>query len=205
MRKKIFFATRNEGKIQRFSNLLEQAGINVEIYTPKDFGLEKIDVEENGKTLAENAELKARAYLGKVNMPILANDTGFWVQGEGFVDAPRRKALSGAQEKDLTQEEIAATILSFWKNIAKKHGGKVDAQWQETFILLEPDGKIHKSESKREVILTDKEFGQAHIQMPMRALYISKTTNKPAIKHSKEEEFLELEPVTRALREVLIG
>lgn len=203
MKKKIFLGTKNEGKIERFKNLIASTGLVIEIYTPKDFGLEDIEAEENGRTLTENAEIKARAYFGKVNMPILTNDTGFWVKGEGLIDAPKRKALGETDEKILTKEGIALALLEFWKNIARKHGGKVDAAWVESFVLLDPDGKLHISESRREVILTDKEFGKAHIQMPVRALYISKLTNKPAIQHDKEEEFLELKPVTDALFKVL--
>lgn len=203
MKKKIFLATKNEGKIQRFRHLLDQTGLDVEIYTPKDFDLENIEAEENGRTLAENAEIKARAYFGKVNMPILANDTGFWAEGEGFVDAPKRMALGEKSERELTKEEIAKSILEFWKGIARKHGGEVDAAWIEAFVLLDPDGQMHVAESRREVVLTDQTFGEAHIQMPVRALYISKTTNKPAIQHNKEEELLELKPVTDALSKVL--
>ncbi|OHA08808.1 MAG: hypothetical protein A3B37_00455 [Candidatus Sungbacteria bacterium RIFCSPLOWO2_01_FULL_59_16] len=205
MRKKIFLATKNEGKIQRFRNLLDHAGLDVEICTPKDFGLENIEAEEKGKTLAENAEIKVRAYFGKVNMPILANDTGFWVDGEGLVDAPKRMALGEKDERELTKEEIAKSLLEFWKGIARKHGGKVDAAWIEAFVLLDPDGQIHVAESRREVVLTDQTFGEAHIQMPVRALYISKMTNKPAIQHTKEEELLELKPVTDALSKILAG
>ena len=203
MKKKVFLATHNEGKIERFKNLLRNTGLDVDIFTPKDFGLENIDPEENGKTLAENALIKARAYFGKVDMPILANDTGFWVEGEGFVDAPKRKALGSADEKSLTKQEIANMMLEFWQNIARKHGGKVDAAWMEAFVVLNPDGTMRTAESKREVILTDHVFGEAHIQMPVRALYISKATNKPSIQHAAEEEIFELKPVTDALLKVL--
>jgi hypothetical protein len=205
MKKKVFLATHNEGKIERFKNLLRNTGLDVEIFTPKDFGLENIDPEENGKTLAENALIKAKAYFGKVDMSILANDTGFWVEGEGFVDAPKRKALGVADERSLTKQEIANMMLEFWKNIARKHGGKVDAAWMESFVVLNPDGTMRTAKSKREVILTDQVFGKAHIQMPVRALYISKTTNKPSIQHAAAEEILELKPVTDALLEVLGG
>lgn len=203
MKKKIFLATGNLGKIERFKNLLLGAGLDVEIYTPQDFGLENIEVKESGKTLAENAEIKARAYFGKVDMPILANDTGFWVEGEGFVNSPKRMALAERDEKNLTNKEIADTLLEFWKNVARRRGGKVDAAWVEAFALLNPDGKMKTAESKREVVLTEKEFGKANIQMPVRALYISKTTNKPAIQHTKEEEALELKPVADALCKIL--
>jgi hypothetical protein len=200
---KLFLATRNQGKIERFKNLLKSTGLELEIYTPKDFGLDRVEVEETGKTLAENAEIKARAYFGKVDMSILANDTGFWVEGEGLVEAPKREALKEKNESELTEEEVASTLLEFWKGTARKHGGSVDAAWIEAFALLDPDGALHHSESKREILLTDKEFGKGHIQMPVRALYISKTTNKPSIQHTKKEELLELKPVTDALLKIL--
>jgi hypothetical protein len=199
---KILLATTNQGKIERFSKLLKEVDPHIEIYTPFDFDIE-IDVEENGTSLLENAKLKAYAYLGKVDMPILANDTGFYVEGEGFTDAPKRDALLGSAEKDLTKEEISMMQLNFWKNIASKYGGKVDAAWIESFVVLHPDGTFNEAESRREVILTDQEFGIPPLQMPVRSLYYSKTTNKPAITHTKEEEVQEMKPVIEALRQVL--
>lgn len=203
MKIQVFLATNNDGKINRYKNLLPHIGIDVEVFVPKDFGLEGIDAIENGKTLADNAEIKARAYFGKVSLPILANDTGFWVEGEGLVNAPKRIALVGKDESTLTKEEIAESVLNFWKGIGKKHGGKVEAAWIEAFVLLNPDGTIHTADSKREVILTDTEFGNGHIQMPVRALYISKITNKPALLHSEKEELEEMKPVIDALSKLL--
>lgn len=203
MKKKVLLGTHNQAKIERFKKLLANTGLDLEIYTENDLGLGNIDIEESGKTLAENAEIKARAYFGKTDMPVLTNDTGFWVEGEGLVDAPKRKALNGADEKGLTKEELAKTLSEFWQGIARKHGGRVNAAWIEAFVLLDPDGTMHTSESRREVILTDQTFGEPHIQMPVRALYISKATNKPAIQHTKEEEIFELKPITDALLKVL--
>jgi XTP/dITP diphosphohydrolase len=200
---KIFLATNNGGKIERYKNLLKQVDKDIEVFAPRDLGISVIDVVEDGKTLAENARLKADAYFGKVDMPILSNDTGFFVEGEGFVDAPKRIALGNTDENNLSKEEIAKRILNFWKGIASKHGGKVDAAWVEAFFVLYPNGDVKEAESRREVVLTDKEFGAPHIQMPVRALYYSKTTNKPAIEHTEEEEIREMKPVIDALKEVL--
>lgn len=198
----IFLATTNTGKIERFTKLLLEVDKDMEIFTPKDFELD-IDVVESGKTLLENAKLKAYAYLGKTTMPILSNDTGFYVEGEGFIDAPKRYALAGQDEHELSKEEISERLLSFWKSIATKYGGKVDAAWIESFVMLSPDGTLHEAEARREILLTDQEFGKPPLQMPVRALYYSKTTNKPAIQHTHEEEVLEMKPVIDALKNVL--
>jgi inosine/xanthosine triphosphate pyrophosphatase family protein len=200
---KIFLATNNAGKVERYKNLLKHVDATIEVYTPSDLGVRAIDVVENGKTLRENAKLKANAYAGKVDMPILANDTGFYVEGEGFVDAPKRIALGDANEKTLSKEEISDRILQFWKGVAAKHGGKVDAAWVDSFAVVYPNGEVKVAESRREVVLTDTELGTPHIQMPVRALYYSKMTNKPAVQHNEEEEILEMQPITNALREVL--
>jgi XTP/dITP diphosphohydrolase len=199
----LFLATNNRGKIERYKNLLKQIDKNIRVFTPADLNIEAIDVLENGKTLEENAELKANAYLGKVDMPILANDTGFYVEGDGFVDAPKRTALGETGENSLSKEEVSEKILNFWKEVATKHGGKVDAAWIEAFVVIYPNGKTEKAESRRDIVLTNQEFGIGHVQMPMRALYYSKATNKPAILHTAEEETLEMKPVIDALTKAL--
>ena len=200
---KIFLATNNGGKIERFRHLLKQIDKNIEIFTPEDFNIKIIDVVEDGKTLAENAKLKANAYFGQVDMPILSNDSGIYVEGEGFINTPKRKALGEIEEDTLSKEEVSRKILDFWKKIATKHGGEVDAAWVEAFVVLYPDGKIKEADSRREIVLTNQEFGVPIIELPIRVLYYSKTTNKPAIQHTEEEEILEMKPVIDALVKVL--
>jgi inosine/xanthosine triphosphate pyrophosphatase family protein len=200
---KVFLATNNEGKVERYKNLIQSIDASAEVYTPHDLHLDAIDVTENGKTLAENARLKANAYFGKVDMPILSNDTGFYVEGDGFVDAPKRIALGEADEKSLSKEQIAEKLLNFWKEVATRHGGKVDAAWVDSFVALYPNGEMKEAEARREVVLTNTELGTPHMQMPVRALYYSKITNKPAAQHSPEEELLEMKPISDALVKVL--
>ncbi len=199
---KVLVATNNTGKVERYRKLLR--GTDIELFTPSELGIEAVEVEETGETLAENALLKARAYLGKTDLPILANDTGVWVEGEGMVTAPKRMALGNRDERGLSQEEIALALKDFWKGIAVKHGGSVDAAWPETFVLVLPDGTERLAESRREITLTDTEFGPLHLTMPLRPLYLSKTTGKPAIQHTVEEEDAELAPVREALLSLLV-
>ncbi len=200
---KILLATNNRAKIERFKKLINHVDSSIEIFSPGELKIDVVDVEENGKTLMDNAILKANAYLGKVDSPILSNDTGFYVEGDGFVDAPKRKALEGIEEKELSEEEISNKLLNFWKSVATKHGGKVDAAWVEAWVLLFPNGEIKKIESRREIVLTDQEHGTPHIHMPVRALYYSKITNKPSVLHTEEEEIEEMKPILEALEELL--
>jgi len=200
---KILLATNNIAKVNLFKKILNQVDPELEVFSPKELGIETIDVEENGATLKDNALLKAQAYFGKVDMPILGNDTGFYVEGEGFIDTPKRIALGGADEQTLTIEETDEKLLNFWKGIATKYGGEVDAAWIISLTLIDLNGNIKNTEPRREVILTNQEFGKGPQQMPIRGLYISKSTNKPAILHTEEEEILEMKPVIDALTEIL--
>lgn len=199
---KVLVATNNQAKIERYRMLLR--GKDIELFTPEELGIPPVDVEETGATLAENALLKARAYAGKTDLPILANDTGVWVEGEGFVNAPKRIALGDKEEKDMTREDIAAAMREFWKGIAAKHGGEVNAAFPETFALILPDGTERTIDTRREITLADKEYGTPHIQFPIRSLYISKMTGRPAVTHTQEEEDAELAPVREGLIALLL-
>lgn len=201
---KILLATNNRAKVERFKRLLNYIDKNIEVFSPNDLNIGIVEVGENGKTLMDNALLKANAYKNKVDFPILSNDTGFYVEGDGFVEAPKRKALEGVDEHDLSEKEISNRLLNFWKNIALKHGGEVDAAWVEAWAVLYPSGKIKSIESRREIILTNHEFGTPHIHMPVRALYYSKITNKPAVLHTEEDEIKEMTPVIKALKNILV-
>ncbi len=198
---KILLATNNQGKVERYRKIVKQINPLITLHTPKELSIEKIEVEENG-TLEENAKKKAQAYFGKTNLPVIANDAGFFVKGKGLVKNPKRIALN-SDEKNLTKEQIYELVFNYWRKVARNNGGEIDAAWVDAFALSMPDGNIYKEGARREVVLTDKLFGQPHIQFPIRALYISKTTVKPAINHTEEESFLEIVPIKEALSELI--
>lgn len=200
--KKILIASNNAGKIERFNMLMQSAQCPVSFLTLHDANITIDEPEENGATLKENALIKARAYRNHTNLPIISNDTGFWIEGEGLIDAPKRIAL-GDNHEHLPKEEVTKRLVSFWKQKATDRGGKVPAAWIESFALVLPDGTEYTVESRRDVTLTDTEFGVAHPALPVRALYISNTTGKPSVEHTPEEEILELQPVTDALLELI--
>ena len=62
---KIIFATGNEGKMREIREILRD--MDAEILSMKEAGIE-IDIEENGSTFEENAEIKARAVAAAVRM-----------------------------------------------------------------------------------------------------------------------------------------
>ena len=74
--KKLLLATGNKGKILELRALLEN--LEAEILVPEEIGLE-LQVEETGKTYAENAAKKAKAFAKASGLLSLADDSGLEV------------------------------------------------------------------------------------------------------------------------------
>ena len=72
-RKKIVFATGNEGKMREIREIL--GDMDVEILSMKEMGID-VSVEENGTTFAENALIKAKAVAEVCGEIVLADDSG---------------------------------------------------------------------------------------------------------------------------------
>ena len=73
---KIIFATGNEGKMKEVRMILEDLGLQV--LSLKDAGI-TADVEENGTTFEENAQIKAKAIMEMTGALVLADDSGLEV------------------------------------------------------------------------------------------------------------------------------
>ncbi len=73
---KVLLATSNKGKRREWQTLLH--GIPVELLLPDDVGVH-LHVAETGNTYAENALLKARAFMAASGLPTLADDSGLEV------------------------------------------------------------------------------------------------------------------------------
>lgn len=72
---KLLLSSQNQGKITELSAMLAPLGIQV----VSALNLALPNVEETGKTFAENAELKARAGYRATGLPTLADDSGLCV------------------------------------------------------------------------------------------------------------------------------
>ena len=73
---KLVLATNNQGKVREFARILEPLGI--EVMTQKEAGVH-LSPEENGKTFAENARIKALAVYRATGLPTVADDSGLCV------------------------------------------------------------------------------------------------------------------------------
>ncbi len=76
----LLIATTNPAKAADYKNILSQ--FNIETITLAELNIND-DVEETGKTLEENARLKASYYAAKLNMPAISDDSGFEIDALG--------------------------------------------------------------------------------------------------------------------------
>ena len=103
MFQKLVLASHNHGKIDELSQLLKPYG--VKILSARD--LELPDVEETGKTFAENAALKAETLSKYTGLPCLADDSGLCVDaldGRPGVYSARYAPDNDARINKLLQE-----------------------------------------------------------------------------------------------------
>jgi XTP/dITP diphosphohydrolase len=130
---KLLIATGNQGKVKEIQVLLE--GLDVELVTPKDIGLE-IEVHEDGQTYAENAGKKALAYSKASELLSLADDSGLEVDaldGAPGLYSARYLPLPGATDADRR-----AYML---KNLAGKPRPWT-AHFHAAIAIASPDGQV---------------------------------------------------------------
>ena len=75
-KKRIIFATGNQGKMKEIRTIMEN--LDVEVLSLKDIDLE-VDINENGTTFEENAIIKAKAIMELTKEIVLADDSGLEV------------------------------------------------------------------------------------------------------------------------------
>lgn len=73
MKKRIIFATGNQGKLDEIKVILDEPGL--EVISMKEAGIHA-DIEENGTTFEENAIIKATTIAKETGEIVLADDSG---------------------------------------------------------------------------------------------------------------------------------
>ena len=102
MKHRIIFATGNEGKMKEISMIL--ADLGMEILSMKEAKVQ-LEIEENGSTFGENAEIKAQAVWNITKDIVLADDSGLavdYLNGEPGVYSARYMEGASYEVKNRT-------------------------------------------------------------------------------------------------------
>lgn len=128
---KLLIATSNYGKIREIKAML--APLNLEIMTPSSLSL-SIDVNETGHSYAENARLKAQAYLSASGLPVLADDSGLEV--DALNGAPGLKSARYSPKENADDLDRRLYLLQNLQGYPRPW----KAHFHCTAVLLTPEG-----------------------------------------------------------------
>lgn len=130
---KLLLATNNHGKIIEYKSLLSDLPFT--LVTPREQGI-TTSVEEVGKTLAENARLKAVALAPESRLLTLADDSGLEVDALGGKPGPLSARFAGEGASD---NERVSYLLNCLKDIPPD---KRSACFKCVIAIATPDGKV---------------------------------------------------------------
>lgn len=102
MKTPLLIATRNEGKVREFADMLSAVG-DFDVHSLSDVDATGFEPAETGRTFRVNACFKAEAYAKRLNMLALADDSGLSVDALGGapgVFSARFAKMAGAGEGD---------------------------------------------------------------------------------------------------------
>ena len=166
---KVLIATKNKGKIEKYSTMLKDLDIN--FLTLNDIDL-NIEIEENGNNTTENATIKAKAYYKATDMPVLTDDSGLIIdklpeekQPGVFVRRYNGKELSDEEIIDLYSKEIG--------NV----GGESTGAFVISIAIIDEDGNIHTKETKHQRLFVSKPDSNRVPGYPLSSLIYDKETN----------------------------
>jgi XTP/dITP diphosphohydrolase len=143
--RRLLIASNNRDKVEELRHLLGDCGW--EIVAPADLGL-RVDVEETGTTYAENARLKAEAFMRAANLPALADDSGLEVDAlHGEPGALHH--LHGWDGRD--QAERIHILLDALKDVPEPQR---TARFRAVIIVTFPNAPTLEAEGTLEGIIT---------------------------------------------------
>lgn len=144
MEKRIIFATGNEGKMREIRMILEDLGVPV--LSMKEAGI-STDIEENGKSFAENAAIKAKAIMEMTGEIVMADDSGLEID---YLDG-----APGIYSARFMGEDTSYDIKN--KALIDKLAGVPDEKRTARFVCAIacalPDGQILESRGTMEGII----------------------------------------------------
>ena len=118
---KFIFASNNAHKIEELQHIFTQLQIPISIISQKEFlGEKNIDVEENGKTLEENARIKAETLFALTGMPVIADDTGLEVVSLQNAPGVLSARYAGEHGNDKANREKLLSVLGNENNRAAR-------------------------------------------------------------------------------------
>ena len=144
----IILASKNKGKIKEFNELLNTT--DYQCISMEDAGF-KEDIEEGGKSLSENAFLKAQAIFQQTGIACLSEDSGLFIEaldGEPGIFSAR---YGGNHKNDVDNIALVLKMMSGKSNRR--------AYFEAILCFIQPEGKINYFKGKVHGQISDNPMG----------------------------------------------
>ncbi|MDR3600552.1 MAG: XTP/dITP diphosphatase [Desulfosporosinus sp.] len=196
---KILLATQNQGKIRELQELLVDEGIEVlSLLDIPDWE----DVEETGKTFADNAALKARAALQRTGLIALADDSGLEVDALDGAPGVYSARYAGEPKDDERNNDKLLQLLGTTSDEQRT------ARFRCALVMATPFGKEYLTEGAVEGQILRQGRGQDgfgydpifYLPEYARTMAELTLTEKNKLSH-RAQAFRQVIPILKALKE----
>ena len=196
MEHRIIFATGNEGKMREIRSILADLGLPV--LSMKEAGV-SLDIEENGATFGENAEIKARAVWEQTGGIVLADDSGLVVDYLGGEPGIYSARYLG---EDTSYEVKNRVIIDRLKGV---EGAARSARFVCNIAAVMPDGSVLHTEETMEGRIAEEPAGSGGFGYdPILWLEEFKKTSAE-ITMEEKNQISHRGKALRAMKEELVG
>jgi XTP/dITP diphosphohydrolase len=144
--RQLVLATKNLGKIVEFDRLLAEFASDIKVLGLNEYP-DMPEVEETGKSLSENARLKAKAISEFTHLPALADDSGLFIDALDGQPGIYSARFSGYTGSDSSQRDLA-NINKVLELLINTQDGQRGAQFKSVVAFYKPnkDGTVLEKE-----------------------------------------------------------
>ena len=144
---RLVVASKNPDKISEIEEILRSLSLTDEIVR----GIDWPDIEETGRTLKENALIKARAVVEFTGLPVVADDTGLEVDALGGGPGVNTARYAGP---GASYEDNVVRLLASMEGVEDR-----TARFRTVVALVMPDGVEVTAEGSVEGVITKERRG----------------------------------------------
>ena len=144
---RLVVASKNPDKISEIEEILRSLSLTDEIVR----GLDWPDIEETGRTLKENAVIKARAVVEFTGLPVVADDTGLEVDALNGLPGVNTARYAGPSA---SYDDNVARLLESMDGVEDRK-----ARFRTVVAVVMPDGVEVTAEGSVEGMITKERRG----------------------------------------------
>ena len=146
----LVFASNNQHKAEEIRHIFLAKGLNINILSLSDIGINQ-DIEENGKTLEENALIKSNFVYKQMHINCFADDTGLEIEALNGSPGVNTARFAG---EDKSNEANINKVLLLLKNETNRN-----AKFR-TIISLNYENKLYSFEGSINGVIAKQKMGE---------------------------------------------